>query len=818
MVRNIVFLLFALISFSTLSCTKEKGETLPEIILGRDTVEISREGGSGTISYSIKNSSPEARIEALSEAEWIRDIDCSRDNIISFTVDENTGEEREAVIKITYLPQSATAEAVIVQSGEQGGGDDPDPDAPFEIEISGIEMESALCSFHPKDNEMTYITACLPKEVCDELGSDEAIYAEWVSNLWAVATDMGMNVSDFLNKYGLRSGDVRLKVNGLYPDTHYMVMAVGMDAATEQLSEIVKAEFTSLPVEMNGATFDMSYDFVGPSVTMNVSPSSDEIYYYYAPLKKADVEQMDMTLEESLKIFLDEEIAYGSMIGFSREEVMADLLYRGASSTEYAYLHASSDYIGVAVSVSLQGYLCSEMTISEFVTPAGEMSDNILGMKVSNVNADRFFLEITATNDDPYCMLVLATNDYPGLSPEECLEKLEGNAWLDSRTTNGNKSGLFTGLEPETEYYVMLFGYKNGMATTELLSETIVTTAEGNPEELRIEVEFSDITSNSLTAHIKPTPDNVLYFSTIIPDSYSKETVYDYIDYLVEYYMYWGMVKDKEDFFKKTSTRGEQVVPCTDLISGYKYKICAIGIYSDNGRFATDVLFSQSVKTAEREMSDVRITLDGDKYFDGDEVARDYPQYSSGKGMAVVPVRVKTEGDVKSCRYMLYYGDLSDVEKDPDGALIKDLARNGLTDPENIFYAEFGSTVTLVGVAEDMNGLYGNVYRRAFTLTLDGCSPIDEFVPLADNAPAYRFGEDFSFHKSYVENTSLIKESPAGNDSFFTYDEAHSVDFVTPSHEEEPESRSIWPEAGFSKMKRGDARVSRPFIIMTRNS
>lgn len=660
-------------------------------------------------------------------------------------------------------------------------------------------MESAFFEFVPKDTEMTYVTACLRKTVCDELGGDEEIYAEWVSNLWSIASDYGMRVNDYLKAYALTTGNNSYYVQKLMPDTQYMVMAVGMSADTEQLSEIVKAEFSTLPVEMNGATFDIAYDFNGSSVTMNIQPSSNEIYYYYAPLKKSDLEHMSMTLEESLKSYFDEQIAYGSMFGISREEVMSDLLYQGAASTEYANLHASSDYLGTAVSVSLQGYLCSELTVSEFVTPPGEQSDNILALKVSDVGVDRFFLEITATNDDPYCMLVIPTEQYPGLSPQGCMEKLEGNHLLDDHMSNGNKSGIFKGLTPETEYYVMLFGYKNGIATTELQAETIRTSKEGNPEELQIKVEFSDITSNSLTYTIKPSPDNVLYFNTIVPADYSKQTVYDYIDYLTESYIHYGMVIDREDFLKKVSVYGEQMVPSSNLIAGYKYKVCAIGVYPHNGKFATDVLFSQTVRTEDRETSDVRIVLDGSKYFDGDEVVRKYPQYTSGKGKAVVPVKVETEGDVECYYYHLYYNDLSDPEKDPDDALIKALVtQGGLTTPETIFYAEFNRTVTLVGVAKDRNRVCGKVFRYAFTPSPDGCSPVEEFVPLSEDTPANMMQKQWG---RMGRNIELRKDILSGNGQFFTYDKCITDELYKVLYVEDVSETSIWPRADLKAKK-----------------
>lgn len=183
---------------------------------------------------------------------------------------------------------------------------------------------------------------------------------------------------------------------------------------------------------------------------------------------------------------------------------------------------------------------------------------------------------------------------------------------------------------------------------------------------------------------------------------------------------------------------GDSVERYLDMIRPFERKNddAMLGIFLNNvGTKATDIIFSQPVKTQPREVSDVTINIVCDKYFNGDELAELYPEYSGAKGQAAIPVRAETTGDVAGYYYMVYVGDISDPEKDSDDAVIYALTNGGLTSGTTVFYGDFGGTYTVVGVAKGSDGKYGNVYRKAITFDKAGCSPIEEFETEVTNAP-----------------------------------------------------------------------------------
>lgn len=727
--KRLIKLLLVLIAVHlTFSCQKDPIEGTPEIRLSEDVVNVTAPGGKYSVTYSIINPVQGQKVSADTDADWIKTVDVNKPNVVTLDIASNADTiSRTATVVLRYSSE-CTAELKVVQSP---GEEVPEDVAPFEIRVENTDIETAVVKYTPADSDAGYLAMCISSEEYDKLGSDDAVVKEIVSMCWKMATSYGLSISDYMQT-SLTIGEKRLTINGLVPDTEYRALAVGMTVEAEPTTELVMSGFSTLPIEMNGATFDISYEIGRPNVTMTVVPSSNDYYYYYDVIRKSDAENMDMTLEESLKEFFDSQIQYGiEVIGITREEMMIDFLTKGTSSMEYTNLHASTKYLGIAVSVTLQGYLNSEMTIKEFETEGIEMSDNQLGLELPYVGVDCVTINITTTNSDPYCMLVMETSTWPELSPEEYLEKLEGNYALDTHVASGNKSGTMRGLSANTEYYVLLFGYSNGRATTDLVYEVFTTREEGNPEILTFETNFSNVLSNSLSVELLPTPDNALYTATLIESSFSADDVYEYINQTAEMYIGAGMVASLEDFLLQISVRGPQTTDFDKLYSETEYKMFAIGVYPDTGKYATDVYFSQSVKTEARTVSDVTINLHADNYFDGDEVAAEYPEHSGAKGQAVMIVRADVTGDVDKYYYHMFYNDLSDPVSTPDDALIMELTTpfGGLSVPETVFYCTYGKVYTLVAVAKDRNGNFGEVFRKVVVCEEDGCSPIDEFNP-----------------------------------------------------------------------------------------
>lgn len=97
-----------LIIAAAASCRQETPEP-PVIVLGQETVEFTDAGGTGKVTYEILNAAEDGTYEIMLEGlpEWITEPVTSVPGEISFTVAENTGDAREALLTVTCEGSSA---------------------------------------------------------------------------------------------------------------------------------------------------------------------------------------------------------------------------------------------------------------------------------------------------------------------------------------------------------------------------------------------------------------------------------------------------------------------------------------------------------------------------------------------------------------------------------------------------------------------------------------------------------------------------------------------------------------------------------------
>ena len=73
----------------------------PILELG-ELAEIPMDGGSVSLAYKITHPVDGGKLDAVSEAEWLTDFDCSGEDTIAFTALANDGKVRTAVVTVTY--------------------------------------------------------------------------------------------------------------------------------------------------------------------------------------------------------------------------------------------------------------------------------------------------------------------------------------------------------------------------------------------------------------------------------------------------------------------------------------------------------------------------------------------------------------------------------------------------------------------------------------------------------------------------------------------------------------------------------------------
>lgn len=714
------------------SCKEEpKTGAKPELVVIQKELSIPTEGGDFSLYYEVKNPLKNGKLQYECAAEWIHDFDLSEANRLKFKVDANQAQEpREAKLTMEYPDAGSPVEIVI----RQNGVGIPD----FVIKLGDPMETSVSIVVSPNDEKVEYTVGAISKKDYETLGSDEELFNRIVKDFEEFASNYGYSLEDYLiNSDMLKMGEYESSLRGLNPETEYYAYAVGMNISGERTTGLVKTAFTTKSVEMKEASFDIAYEIKGKSVTMSVTPSDNEVLYYFSTLAKEYVGEGKDALRQVAQSMLDEEIYYGQMYGMTMEEILASMRTSGKKSANMNLAY-NTTYVGYAFALNDNGVICSEISSSEFTTGNVEKSENVITLGVSNVSVNRVYISVSTTNDDPYVIFVEKRANYEGMSDDEIIKALLKKAVATTPRT-GNLESTVANLDADTEYAVYAFGYEANTNTTDLAWAEFTTLVPGNPEEVKVEFKIDNITFMGAEIQTFATPETSLYYWYVAPVESTADEILKGIYDMIDGYVQQGFFKNRADYMQRIGSRGNEISFYNELQAETEYKAYAFGVYEDTGEPATEMMFSEPFKTKSNEVSKETISVISDKYYDGIEVSKKYPQYAGAEGGVVVELEAEISEGVVDYYYHVFQGDITDPNQQgsSDMDCIKTLLTQGLKNEKKVHLScYYERDITILAVAIDTEGRFSKVFRKKIRFTKDGVSDISGFQPMyAPSAP-----------------------------------------------------------------------------------
>lgn len=588
-------LLMALIS----GCQEKESPATTELKLESSTLNVPAEGGDAVMNYTVTNPIEGAKINAGSQAGWLHDFDCSEEGRIRFIVDENpeVGQTRTATVTVSYNDGTIEDEFTVLQ----GEGVEK---APFEITIDEVGMDYAIATIAPLDPEMTWHALAYDAWVFDEEGRPIEQCVEEFLNAYAfVASMAGMDFETFMETDILCTGTETLPFEQLSVGTKHYIMAIGIDAKGTILSDAVLEPFTTEGIDMQDITFEVSFDVDGVNGTLHTIPSDNNVRYYTDIKLKSDWPD-GPDIQGWLQTYMWQE----SILGISREEAINKISSYGDATKEY-YLDKETDYYAFAVAINEQGIICSDAEVVEFTSGTVPPSDNTFMINVIEEGADYVDYEVIPSNNDYYSYAVSPVSEWDGMTDEEYVRQYISTGMnlilMDMKTTFGENSFTESGLAPNTDYYIFVFGYEQQTITTEITKMKVSTVGADNPEDLTFTFETSNITSTSVDVKVVGTPSQALYYWDIAEASASADDIRTAIDARAQHFIDIGYMPDLATLFQQYGTRGtaeEQgksnyEFSYNSIEPGKEYKLYAVGIYDETGEYATDFFFSEPFTT-----------------------------------------------------------------------------------------------------------------------------------------------------------------------------------------------------------------------------
>lgn len=586
-------------AFLLSGCQEKESPVTTELKLESSTLNVPAEGGDAVMNYTVTNPIEGAKINAGSQAGWLHDFDCSEEGRIRFIVDENpeVGQTRTATVTVSYNDGTIEDEFTVLQ----GEGVEK---APFEITIDEVGMDYAIATIAPLDPEMTWHALAYDAWVFDEEGRPIEQCVEEFLNAYAfVASMAGMDFETFMETDILCTGTETLPFEQLSVGTKHYIMTIGIDAKGTILSDAVLEPFTTEGIDMQDITFEVSFDVDGVNGTLHTIPSDNNVRYYTDIKLKSDWPD-GPDIQGWLQTYMWQE----SILGISREEAINKISSYGDATKEY-YLDKETDYYAFAVAINEQGIICSDAEVVEFTSGTVPPSDNTFMINVIEEGADYVDYEVIPSNNDYYSYAVSPVSEWDGMTDEEYVRQYISTGMnlilMDMKTTFGENSFTESGLAPNTDYYIFVFGYEQQTITTEITKMKVSTVGADNPEDLTFTFETSNITSTSVDVKVVGTPSQALYYWDIAEASASADDIRTAIDARAQHFIDIGYMPDLATLFQQYGTRGtaeEQgksnyEFSYNSIEPGKEYKLYAVGIYDETGEYATDFVFSEPFTT-----------------------------------------------------------------------------------------------------------------------------------------------------------------------------------------------------------------------------
>lgn len=330
----------------------------PEIVLTEITgnqMTFPGEGGQATVLYTIENPVEGGTVRAVSDQEWISDMNYGDEGAVTFSVLENEEtESRNAIVTITYewTDGKVDEQINVIQTGRS---------VFFDIQVPEDEVTSATARVITKClGDLRWFDGLVRSSVIAESQDFSEIVLSDFKALVAKYEEMGYSIDDILYVSDYVDDYTWM---GLPRSTAFTPYAFGMDLDYNFTTDIhYGPEFTTGEIEYKDLTFELTVDPKQTSALLNIVPS-DQNAWYFATVIGDSFDEAGYTDEQIMEYLCN---AYGT-------DLETYALMGTVSGREIVGMSPGTHYTAVAFGVDLDSYMYnSAMTRTEFQTTGNE--------------------------------------------------------------------------------------------------------------------------------------------------------------------------------------------------------------------------------------------------------------------------------------------------------------------------------------------------------------------------------------------------------------------------------------------------------------
>lgn len=355
-------------------------------------------------------------------------------------------------------------------------------------------------------------------------------------------------------------------------------------------------------------------------------------------------------------------------------------------------------------------------------------------LSVTDLNAVSAHVKVTPSNQEsPFIWLCQPTSAYEGMTGQEIANKyVEINkTYLDQNMGLyfGNQDYEGYGLLPETEYFLIAFGYNQGI-TSAIFEQRFETPAGTAPAEFSCEINFPDIQGERIKFNVKPNDNTIYYFcAAFVKEDYSEsealklaqatidETYKSQIEYNPNYPI--------EQVVENVCYHGESNGELAPLTGGTEYTFFAVPVTS-KGKTVGKVI-TKDFKTLDIKYSEANVGVEYLGSFDFLELKENghFTNHDYDETKIVMVFRLNANEQTNHVKYKLWYGATEATDSELIG-YIGDYwdgqrDKQGLQDNYLVYIVnQYHNSVTFVALPSDSEGINGMLSRTFVDAIAEG--------------------------------------------------------------------------------------------------
>ena len=638
----------------------------------------------------------------------------------------------------------------------------PKPVAPqmaFEVEIDDVTRSTVTLSVTPKEDVGDYICVVEERSVVEEYTQDKFVIATVFQELTDEAASKGQTLAEYLPTV-VDNGKIEdVTFSGLKLDTEYYVLVFGVDEKYEACTELTKMAFKTLAVEKNECTFDIATDVVDNIVTISVSPSDEELYWYLCTMPKStdeyyvtDANGYQMSESYFYEYFFQQDINSYRGAGYTDQQIIDALIHQGNQQLQASGLNENTEYYILVAGLVMDSegiVICTDINKASYTTQNAAQSTMTFEIEVWDIKQMEASFRITpSNNNDLYCALV---QPWDGVSTaDEVMHQIvdQWGGWMsimadDKGVVEHSGSKAMKLPAADTDYYIIAFGYDGGI-TTDAYMKTFRTLPGGSVEEVTFTISASNISPYGFNMNIASSDPTIYYIpGACVPAEYDEEQ-----------YMQWE--QEAFDYYYAGSKEFNPSITIAEVLDQYYYNgnsnVMVSGLLPDTeimayiyaldnrtGRIVKTFTFDNVARTDTLGEATPMVEIVG--YYSGDEEAGSiFGNAAISAGKAIIVVKYSSIDNARSLFTSMLEGDCSNPVAYSDGEIWTIASSYWSTcktaQPYSFYTSEWNADMTALAYCVDNNGKIGSIGRHYACATAENKGNIEELRTLVNELNA----------------------------------------------------------------------------------